>query len=48
MASAINFKILAWLKFATVLTCTNLVPIFVLLFKFKLKFDGLWFTANRL
>lgn len=39
MASAINFKILAWLKFAAVLTCTNLVPIFVLLFKFKLEFD---------
>ena len=35
-----------------VLTCTNLVPIFVLLFKFKLKFDGIytafWFIANRL
>ena len=39
MASAINFKILAWLKFVAVLTCTNLVPIFVLLFKFKLEFD---------
>ena len=41
MASAINFKILAWLKFAAVLTRINLVPIF-LLFKFKLKFDGIY------